>query len=51
MVDQYPGDIRKWLKTMGGAERLPLPSLNSAGTFYMLFPVQLWAMGYRKCAD
>jgi hypothetical protein len=52
MVDQYPKDIREWIKTMGGAERLPLPSPNHpAGTFYMLFPVQLWAMGYRKCAD
>ena len=52
MVDQYPEDIRKWIKTMGGAERLPLPSPNyPAGTFYMLFPVQLWAMGYRKCAN
>ena len=52
MVDQYPEDIRKWLKTMGGAERLPTPSPNHpAGTYYMLFPVQLWAMGYRKCAD
>ena len=52
MVDQYPEDIRKWLKTMGGVERMPTPSLNHpAQTFYMLFPVQLWAMGYRKCAD
>jgi hypothetical protein len=50
MVDQYPDDIREWIKTMGGV--LPLPSLNHpAGTFYMLFAVQLWAMGYRKCAD
>ena len=52
MVDQYPEDIRDWSKTMGGVERMPLPSLNQpAQTFYMLFPVQLWAMGYRKCAD
>jgi hypothetical protein len=52
MVDQYPEDIREWIKTMGGVERMPLPSPNHpAGTFYMLFPVQLWAMGYRKCAD
>ena len=52
MVDQYPDDIREWIKTMGGVERMPTPSLNHpAGTFYMLFPVQLWAMGYRKCAD
>jgi hypothetical protein len=52
MVDQYPEDIREWIRTMGGAEAMPLPSPNHpAGTFYMLFPVQLWAMGYRKCAD
>jgi hypothetical protein len=46
MVDQYPEDIREWIKTMGGVERMPLPSPNHpAGTFYMLFPVQLWAIG------
>jgi hypothetical protein len=52
MVAQYPKDIREWINTMGGVETLPTPSPNHpAGTFYMLFPVQLWAMGYRKCGD
>jgi len=43
MFNSYPQDIRMWLETKGGVENMPLDSL------WLLFPSELWKMGYRRC--
>ena len=44
MLNQYPEDIRLWIRAKGGVEKM---------TFYAMWKLaaeELWAMGYRKCA-
>src|SRR6266446_2180365 len=44
MLNQYPQDIRLWIRAKGGVEKM---------TFYAMWKLaaeELWAMGYRKCA-
>jgi hypothetical protein len=43
MFNAYPQDIRMWLQAKGGVEKMPLESL------WLLFPSELWQMGYRQC--
>jgi len=43
MLNQYPQDIRTWIKNKGGFEWM------SVGDSLTLDAVELWAMGYRKC--
>jgi hypothetical protein len=43
MFNAYPQDIRMWLQERGGVEKMPLESL------WLLFPSELWQMGYRRC--
>ena len=43
MFNAYPQDIRMWLQEKGGVEKMPLESL------WLLFPSELWQMGYRRC--
>jgi hypothetical protein len=43
MFNAYPPDIRMWLQEKGGVEKMPLES------FWLLFPSELWQMGYRRC--
>jgi hypothetical protein len=43
MFNAYPQDIRMWLQEKGGVEKMPLES------FWLLFPSELWQMGYRRC--
>jgi hypothetical protein len=43
MFNSYPQDIRMWLQAKGGVENMPLDS------FWLLFPSELWQMGYRQC--
>jgi hypothetical protein len=43
MLNQYPQDIRTWIKNKGGFEWM------SIGDNLTLDAVELWAMGYRKC--
>ena len=43
MLNQYPQDIRLWIRAKGGVEKM---------TFYAMWKLaaeELWAMGYRKC--
>jgi len=43
MFNAYPQDIQMWLRNKGGVEKMPLKS------FWLLFPSELWQMGYRRC--
>ena len=43
MINQYPQDIRLWIKSKGGWEKMAL------NQFWTLDAPELWAMGYRKC--
>jgi hypothetical protein len=45
MFNAYPKDIRMWLQEKGGVEKMPLESL------WLLFPSELWQMGYRRCVN
>jgi hypothetical protein len=45
MVGNYPEDIRAWINAKGGYKKIPIDSL------WTLPARELWAMGYRKCAD
>jgi hypothetical protein len=46
LQENYPADIRDWIDARGGYLKLP------ADTSYWVLPAsELWAMGYRKCAD
>jgi hypothetical protein len=45
MVERYPADIRAWIEAKGGIENMPFNS------YWTLGAKQLWAMGYRRCAD
>jgi hypothetical protein len=44
MLNQYPQDIRLWLRDKGGVEKMTLYR------FWTLKAEELWAMGYQKCA-
>jgi hypothetical protein len=44
MFNAYPEDIRAWLRAKGGLEKMPLQG------FWLMFPSELWQMGYRDCA-
>jgi hypothetical protein len=43
MFNQYPQDIREWIKTKGGIEKLTIFAM------WKLDAEELWSMGYRKC--
>src|SRR5262245_60329084 len=43
MFKSYPQEIRTWLEAKGGVEKMPLDG------FWLLFPSELWQMGYRQC--
>jgi hypothetical protein len=43
MINQYPQDIRLWIKNKGGWEKMAL------GQMWTLDASELWRMGYRKC--
>jgi len=43
MFDNYPQNIRDWLKANGGLEKM------SIGEMWELPAKVLWRMGYRKC--
>ena len=43
MVDQYPEDIRAWLKNKGAPEKMTFEE------YWGLPAVDLWKMGYREC--
>src|SRR5262249_42733670 len=43
MLNQYPQDIRLWIKNKGGWEKMALHQ------FWTLDATELWRMGYRKC--
>jgi hypothetical protein len=44
MFNAYPEDIRAWLRAKGGLEKMPLEG------YWLMFPSELWQMGYRDCA-
>jgi hypothetical protein len=44
MFNAYPEDIRAWLRAKGGLEKMPLQG------YWLMFPSELWQMGYRDCA-
>jgi hypothetical protein len=43
MINQYPQDIRLWIKNKGGWEKMALEQM------WTLDAKELWSMGYRKC--
>jgi hypothetical protein len=43
MINQYPQDIRLWIKNKGGWEKMALQQM------WTLDATELWRMGYRKC--
>jgi hypothetical protein len=43
MFNSYPQEIRTWLEAKGGVENMPLDG------FWLMFPRELWQMGYRQC--
>jgi len=43
MLNQYPQDIRIWLRDKGGVEKMTIAAM------WKLTAEELWAMGYRKC--
>jgi hypothetical protein len=45
MFDRYPADIRAWIEAKGGVEKMPYVQ------YWHLPASDLWAMGYRRCAD
>ena len=45
MFNSYPQDIRMWLREKGGLEKMPGPNEG----YWLLFPSELWQMGYRQC--
>jgi hypothetical protein len=45
MIDHYPADIRAWINAKGGYREIPFHK------YWYLPASELWAMGYRRCAD
>jgi hypothetical protein len=45
MIDQYPDDIRHWIKTKGGIKKMTVENM------WTLPASELWKMGYSKCND
>jgi hypothetical protein len=45
MIDQYPDDIRHWIKTKGGIKKMTVENM------WTLPASELWKMGYSKCSD
>jgi hypothetical protein len=43
MLNQYPQDIRLWIRAKGGVEKMTIYAM------WKLTAEELWAMGYRKC--
>jgi len=43
MINSYPQDIRLWIESKGGWEKMALMQM------WTLSASKLWAMGYRKC--
>jgi hypothetical protein len=43
MLNQYPQDIRLWIRAKGGVEKMTIYAI------WKLTAEELWAMGYRKC--
>jgi hypothetical protein len=44
MLNQYPQDIRIWIRDRGGVDKMTMVQL------WTLSAAELWAMGYQKCA-
>jgi hypothetical protein len=44
MLNQYPQDIRIWIRDRGGVDKMTIVQL------WTLRAAELWAMGYQKCA-
>jgi hypothetical protein len=47
MVDQLPADIQAWIEKRGGVKNMPA----SQHDVWILWPSEIWAMGYRRCED
>lgn len=47
LYNRYPANIRAWIDSKGGMANMP----HGGGNFWMLTTPELWAMGYRRCAD
>jgi hypothetical protein len=43
LIDRYPADIRDWISSMGGVDKMPQTG------WWVLPASTLWAMGYRRC--
>jgi len=43
VFNQYPQDIRRWIKAKGGLDKMTIAQM------WTLDAAELWAMGYRKC--
>jgi hypothetical protein len=44
VIDHYPADIREWINSMGGIDKMPQTG------WWVLPASTLWDMGYRRCA-
>jgi hypothetical protein len=48
MIDKYPAEIREWINSMGGIEKMP-QTVAPQPVWWVLPASILWQMGYRRC--